>query len=178
MRKGWEMQVFSLKRRSLTGDFIKVYKYLKGGCKKDRAIWTSGKTFLLWGWPSTAEVAQGSCGVSILGHTQKLSGLSPGQLAVCGSAWAGGVRPHDLQRVPSNLNHSVILWSFTHRFMNTQPLGYLEHFAWKEQGKRNISFFRAMTPTVGITLSRRNKPWAGLCVIQMPDLKYWWMVSD
>lgn len=38
-------------------------------------LWTSGNIFLLWGW--LAHVAQGHCGVSSLGDTQKLSGHSP-----------------------------------------------------------------------------------------------------
>jgi len=56
-----------------------------------RSLWTSGNTFLLWGWPSTATGCQGSCGVSLLGSIQKSCGHGLGQPALSGPAWAGGL---------------------------------------------------------------------------------------
>lgn len=56
--------------------------------------------FLLWEWfvllhfygeSDWAQVAQGDCGASILGHTQKLSGHGPRQLAVGGPVWVAGL---------------------------------------------------------------------------------------
>lgn len=43
------------------------------------------------------QVALGGCGVGILGKSQKPSGHSPEQLALCGPAWEG-IGPDDIQR--------------------------------------------------------------------------------
>lgn len=54
------------------------------------SFWTSGNMFFLWGWERTGTAAQGGCGVSIAGDTQKPFGCSPGQRALCGPPWVGG----------------------------------------------------------------------------------------
>lgn len=51
----------------------------------------------MWQWLSTGTVAQGGCGVSILGYTQKPTGHSARQPVPGGPAWAGKVGPNDLQ---------------------------------------------------------------------------------
>ena len=71
------------------------------------SIWTSGNTFYCEVDWTLAQVAQGDCGVSVLGDTQKPAGHSPGQPTLGGPAWAGGVGPGDLQR---SLPTSTILW--------------------------------------------------------------------
>jgi len=53
------------------------------------SFWTLGNFFFLWRWLHTATDCSRSCGVSILGDIQKLSGHGPGQLALDGSVWAG-----------------------------------------------------------------------------------------
>lgn len=50
-------------------------------------------------------------GISLLGDIQKPSGQCPGQPALGIPTWAGGWTRWPPE-VPSNLNHSVILWSY------------------------------------------------------------------
>ena len=59
-----------------------------------------------------AQVAQGGCGVSLLGDTQNLSGHGPGQPAPCGPTWAEGWTGW-LPEVPANLKCSIILQSWS-----------------------------------------------------------------
>lgn len=54
-----------------------------------------------------AEVVQGGCGVSILGHIQKPAGVILGKCLRGGPAWAGGwIRW--APKIPSNLSHSLV----------------------------------------------------------------------
>ena len=114
------------------GDLFNIRKYLKAGCKEDRA-----RLFLVVPSDSTrssghklkhrrlcmnirnhcegdstlAQVAQDSCGVSIPGDTEKLSGHGPGQPALCGPASAGGLDQMTSRGLFQPPNHSMILWT-------------------------------------------------------------------
>lgn len=70
------------------------------------SFWESGNPFPLWGWPSTAQVAQTDGGVSLLAGIQKLSRHCPGQMALDGHAKSRGVQLDAFQRslpIPAGL---------------------------------------------------------------------------
>lgn len=109
-------------------DFIKVYKYLKGGCKKkkrswavltgvqwqDKQQWAQTETHKVWPfWISersifcdSAVVAQRHCRLFICGDIQKLCGHCCRELAARGPDWERGWTRWPLE-VPSSLNASV-----------------------------------------------------------------------
>lgn len=110
-----ERELPSLVKGRLMRDLKDIYKYMKGEHKEDGARLCSevpsARTrgnghklthrrfplnirkhlgfFYCKGDQALTQVAQGGCGISILGDTQKPSGRDPGPLALSGSAWAG-----------------------------------------------------------------------------------------
>lgn len=86
-----------------------------------------------------AVIAQRDWGVLVLGDTQKLSVHVPvlGQQALGGPAWLAQLDQMTFRasstQVSSNLNHPSV--NFHSPLCENTALGYLEQFAWKQQGK-------------------------------------------
>lgn len=93
-------------------------------------IWTSGNSFSFEGGWVIAQVSQGSCGVFIHEHIQKLFGHGPGQVSPFGTAGERGWVSDDLQRflpTPAIL-WAVILWNII------QMDKILKRKKWKNKG--------------------------------------------
>lgn len=128
-----------------------------------------------WALQWFAVIAQRDCAVLVLGDTRKLSLHIPvpGQWALGGPAWAGQLdqmtfRASSIQ-VSSNFNHPSV--NFDSHLHKNAALVYLEHFAWKQQGKGRLFFLTATAlplqtqhnccRAMGVTPERTNPELAG-----------------